>query len=142
MDGIFSGVSNQPEPTNLIDFEQETPMTLLDVTMDIISIEEVTKSIHALKNCKAGGLDEMTAELLKHGGETVSENSPTFSTLYGRQKMSQATWCHRETVEGGEYQRLLQLKRHYTALHPKKGVLFRPAKSDNTPLYHVWYVVQ
>ena len=87
MDGIFSGLSNQPEPTNLIDFQQETPMTLLDVTLGIISIEEVTNSIHATKNCKAGGLDEMTAELLKHGGETVSENSPTFSTLYGRQKV-------------------------------------------------------
>ena len=48
-------------------------MTLLDVTMDIISIEEVTKSIHALKNNKAGGLDGMTAELVKHGGETVAE---------------------------------------------------------------------
>ena len=42
----FEGVLNQPEPTNLIDFEQETPMTLLDVTIGNISIEEVTKSIH------------------------------------------------------------------------------------------------
>ena len=50
----FEGVLNQPDPTNLIDFEQETPMTLLDVTMGNISIEEVTKSIHALKNNKAG----------------------------------------------------------------------------------------
>ena len=56
----FEGVVNQPDPTNLIDFEQETPMTLLDVTMGNISIEEVTKSIHALKNNKAGGLDEVT----------------------------------------------------------------------------------
>ena len=69
----FEGVLNQPDPTNLIDFEQETPMTLLDITMGNISIEEVTKSIHALKNNKAGGLDEVTAELLKHGGETVAE---------------------------------------------------------------------
>ena len=48
-------------------------MTSLDVTMGNISIEEVTKSIHALTNNKAGGLDEVTAELIKHGGETVAE---------------------------------------------------------------------
>ena len=35
----FEGVLNHPEPTNLIDFEQETPMTLLDVTMGNMSIE-------------------------------------------------------------------------------------------------------
>ena len=29
----FEGVLNQPDPTNLIDFEQDTPITLLDVTM-------------------------------------------------------------------------------------------------------------
>ena len=56
----FEGVLNQPDPTNLIEFEQETPMTVLDVTIGNISIEEVTKSIHALKNNNAGGLDEVT----------------------------------------------------------------------------------
>ena len=57
----FDGVLKQPEPTNLIDFEQEAPMTLLDVTIGNISVEEVNKSIHALKKNKAGGLDEVTA---------------------------------------------------------------------------------
>ena len=70
----FEGVLNQPDPTNLIDFEQETPMILWDVRMGNILIEYVTKSLHALKNNKAGGLDEVTAELLKHGGETVAED--------------------------------------------------------------------
>ena len=69
----FEGVLNQPEPTNLINVEQETPMTLLDGIMGNISVEEVTKSIRALKNNRAGGLDEVTAELLKDGGETVAE---------------------------------------------------------------------
>ena len=69
----FEGVLNQPEPTNLIDCEYVTPMTLLYVTMGNISIEEVTKSIHALKNNKPGGLYEVIAELPKHGGETVAE---------------------------------------------------------------------
>ena len=45
----FEWVLNQPDPINLIDIEQATPMTLLDVTMGDILIEEVTKSIHALK---------------------------------------------------------------------------------------------
>ena len=52
----FEGVLNQQDPTNLIDFEQETSMTLLDVTMGNISIEEEIKSIHALKNNKAADL--------------------------------------------------------------------------------------
>ena len=41
--------------------------------MDSISIEEVTKSIRALKNNKAGGLDDVTAELLQHAGEMIAE---------------------------------------------------------------------
>ena len=73
----YEGVLNQLDPTNLIDFGQETPMTLLEVTMGNVSIEEVTNSIHTLKNNKADGLDEITAELrthlLKHGGETIAE---------------------------------------------------------------------
>ena len=32
----FEGVLNQPDPTNLIDFEQETPMTLFDGTIFLI----------------------------------------------------------------------------------------------------------
>ena len=36
----LEGILNQPDPTNLIDFEQETPSTLFDVTMGNISIEE------------------------------------------------------------------------------------------------------
>ena len=84
----FKGVLNQPEPTNLIDFEQETPMTLLDVTMGNISIEEVTKSIHTLKNNQAGGLDEVTAELLKHGGETVAEElTYLFNLIWQREEV-------------------------------------------------------
>ena len=57
----FEGVLNKQDPTNLIDFEHETPMTLWDVIMGNISVEEVTKSIHALKNNKAGRFDEITA---------------------------------------------------------------------------------
>ena len=41
--------------------------------MDIISIEEVTKPIHALKSNKAGGIDEATAEILEHFDETGAE---------------------------------------------------------------------
>ena len=87
----FDGVLNQADPTNLIDFEQETPMPLLDVTMGNISIEEVTKSIHAPKNNKAGGLDEVTAELRKHGGEMVAEELTYIFNLIWQQKKSQAT---------------------------------------------------
>ena len=61
-------VLNQPAASNLIAFEQETPMTLLDVTMDNISKEKVAQS-----NNKADCFDEVTAELIKPGGVTIAE---------------------------------------------------------------------
>ena len=42
------GGLKQSSPTNLIDFEQEKPMIVLDVTMHNISIEEVAKYIHGM----------------------------------------------------------------------------------------------
>ena len=66
-------VLNQPAASNLIAFEQETPITLLDVKMDNISKEKVAQSISALVNNKADCLNEVTAELIKPGGETIAE---------------------------------------------------------------------
>ena len=49
----------------------------------------MTKPIHALKNNKAGGLDEVTAELLEHFDETVAEELTYLFKLihYDRQMM-------------------------------------------------------
>ena len=48
MGGTWGGGVNQPSPTNLIAFEQEKPMILLDVTLHNMSIEEVAKYIHGM----------------------------------------------------------------------------------------------
>ena len=95
----FECVLNQPDPTNLIDVEQVTPMALLDVTMGNISIEEVAKSIHALKNNKAGGLDEVTGELLKHGRETVAEELTYLFNLIWQAEDVPGDWRHGATVK-------------------------------------------
>ncbi len=95
----FEVVLNQPDPTNLIDFEQETPMILLDVTMGNISIEEVTKSIHALKNNKPGGLYEVIAELPKHGGETVAEELIYLFNLIWEAEEVPGDWRRGATVK-------------------------------------------
>ena len=83
----FEVVLNQPKPTNLVDFERETPMTLLDGTMDA-----VTKCVNALKNIKAGGVDELTAELLKHAGETVAEELTYLFNLIWQSEDAPGDW--------------------------------------------------
>jgi hypothetical protein len=68
----FQGVLNQPEPSILFNFDHEPPVAPLDVTMQEFSLSEIEKAIRSLKNNKAAGLDEVSAELLKHGRDIVS----------------------------------------------------------------------
>ena len=67
--------------------------------MGNVSIEEVTKSIHAPKNNKAGGLDDVTAELLKHGGETVAEELIYLFNLIWEAEEVPGDWRRGATVK-------------------------------------------
>ena len=71
----FQSVLNCPEPTIAFDQEQscESSDTQLVVNMNSINEEEVSKAICRLKNGKAAGIDGVSAELLKNGGQTVIE---------------------------------------------------------------------
>jgi len=41
--------------------------------MTAITAEEVTRAINSLTNNKAPGIDEISAEMLKHGKDTITE---------------------------------------------------------------------
>jgi len=49
------------------------PAASLEVYEEYINTEEVQRAIKSLVNNKAPGMDEITAEMLKHGKETVAE---------------------------------------------------------------------
>ena len=63
---------NQPAPTSLFDFDEEEAGIVLDVTLEDFNITETYKALKNLKNNRAAGLDEVTAEPLKHGRDTVA----------------------------------------------------------------------
>ena len=55
---------NQPTPDDLFDFSQETDVAQQDIDAEEITVEEVSRVIHRLKNNRASGLDDISAELL------------------------------------------------------------------------------
>lgn len=65
----FQEMLNQPIPCTMFDFTNTIPPKKLDVDVGPISTTEVRIAIRSLKNNKAPGLDEIAAELLKHGGD-------------------------------------------------------------------------
>ena len=69
----FRETLNQPAPTALFDFDTESADTgtLFQVCEDPITENETKDAIKALKNNKAGGLDEIPAELLKFGEHSM-----------------------------------------------------------------------
>ncbi|KAI8498288.1 hypothetical protein Bbelb_242320 [Branchiostoma belcheri] len=69
----FQETLNQPNPDTLFDFATEEPAETLEVCEEPIRREETAEAIKALKNNKAAGLDEISAEMLKHGGESTVE---------------------------------------------------------------------
>ncbi|XP_035772278.1 uncharacterized protein LOC118456011 [Neolamprologus brichardi] len=71
----FQETLNQPEPTT--NSKAEASQDELGVNTGRITIEEVKIAIKSLKNNKAAGLDEIPAELLKHGGQAMVEELTT-----------------------------------------------------------------
>ena len=67
----FKEILNQPEPPSTFDFTKENRAAPLDVQTSEITREETLEAIGALKNNRAAGWDEITGEMLKHGGEDL-----------------------------------------------------------------------
>jgi len=83
----FHEVLNQPEPTMLFNFEQESNIASVDISVQDI-IQEVTKDINSQKNSKSPGLDGISAELLKHGKNTLAEElTQLFNTIWHGEKV-------------------------------------------------------
>jgi len=64
----FQEVLNRPTPLNPPQLEQGDP---LDINTGEITQNEIRKALKSLKNDKAAGKDNIPAEALKEGGETV-----------------------------------------------------------------------
>ena len=68
----FETVLNCPEPVICYDFDLDVPAPF-DIGPDEIYISEVQHAIKKLKNNKAAGIDEIPAEYLKGGGDTMAQ---------------------------------------------------------------------
>ena len=69
----FRETLNQPDPVTTHNFDMENAQEELQVNTGEITIAEVQIAIQTLKNNKAAGLDEISAELLKYGGHTMAK---------------------------------------------------------------------
>ncbi len=65
----FQETLNQLNPGTLYGFNIKEQAETQDVCVDDIKEDEVANPIEAMKNNKAAGMDEIAAEMLKHGGQ-------------------------------------------------------------------------
>eukprot|EP00795_Rhopilema_esculentum_P011858 gene11858-2404_t len=67
----FQIVLNLSAPTTVAKIDE--PTDELDITTESFNIDEVQKAIKMMKNNKAPGIDLISAEVLKEGGDEVSQ---------------------------------------------------------------------
>ena len=85
----FKETLNQPSPHATFDFAAISTSEELDVDGGNITAAETIKAIQAMKNNKAAGLDEITAELLKYGGDSVTKVlTSLFNECWQKSKMT------------------------------------------------------
>ena len=64
---------NQPDPPSFLNFDSYEVRHSLEVITDEIRITEVLKAIKILQSNKAPVIDNITLELLKHGGPDMAQ---------------------------------------------------------------------
>jgi len=85
---FFWSVLNCPEPEISHDFEGDSlDIPDLDISLDPITDEEVTRAIRKLKNGKAAGSDHIQPELLKHAESITPRLANLFNTVWQKQEV-------------------------------------------------------
>ena len=69
----FREVLNQQDPPSFLNFDSYEVMHPPEVNTDEIRITETSKAIKTLKNNKAPGIDNITPEVLNHGGPDIAQ---------------------------------------------------------------------
>ena len=83
----FEETLNQPDQERTYNFDNEIHLPKLNVNVDVITDEETYSAISKMKNNKAAGLDEITAELMKAGGQTIISTLTTLLNTLWTSKM-------------------------------------------------------
>ena len=88
----FEKTLNQPDSETAYHFDNEIHLPKLNVNVDVITEEETASAISKMKNNKAAGLDEMTAELMKAGGQTIISTLTTLLKIDGQSRLFLMNW--------------------------------------------------
>ena len=83
---------NQPDLETTYNFDNEIHLPILNVNIDVITEEETASAISKMKNNKAAGIDEITAGLLKAGGQTIISTLTTLMNICWTSKMVPDEW--------------------------------------------------
>ena len=67
----FTELLNTADPTTEFDFEGVTFLDVIDIGEDPPSMKEIKEAVSLLKRRKAAGIDNITGELFKDGGDTI-----------------------------------------------------------------------
>lgn len=68
----FKEILNQPEPTTKFNLADEANASPVVIEIGESTIKETVNAVKALRNSKAAGMDEITGEMLKHGGKSMT----------------------------------------------------------------------
>ena len=88
----FEGLLNAEEPEELIDFSSYTPTEEIDISQDPPSRDELDKAISLLKRNKAPGIDNISPELLKDGGNNIREWLLRICRLIWHKELTPSEW--------------------------------------------------
>ena len=84
----FRETLNQTSPTDTHSFDQVTDVVQLQVSEDEITENETAEAGKIMKKGKSAGLDEISAELLKHGGSSlITELTTLFNNCWHNQNV-------------------------------------------------------
>ncbi|XP_019618826.1 PREDICTED: uncharacterized protein LOC109465826 [Branchiostoma belcheri] len=122
----FQETLNQPTPDTLYDFGTEETAEQLDVCEEPVRKEETEEAIKAMKSNKAAGLDEISAEMLKHGGDCTVEMLTRLMNRCWQEGQVPRDWQEGVIVKlpkKGDLSNCNNWRGSHSVIHPWKGIL-------------------